>query len=474
MGDLPILAVDLDKTLIKGDLLYESFWECASKDLWALLQVVASLTAGKARFKANLARNTAIDPALLAYNNSVLEYIKEWRERGGRAVLVTATDQSIANATAHHLGLFDEVYGSDGTRNLKGRVKAGFLVERYGAGNYDYIGDAHADIPVWNSARRAITVGLSQKDRGQVHSLSGEVMHLSDPEHSSLSYINAIRPHQWSKNVLVFLPLIAAHEASIYVWVEALFAFFCFSLVASSVYVLNDLLDLSTDRIHPRKRNRPFASGAVSLQHGTLMVPALLLAGLLFGLGAQQPQFLLIMALYYATTMIYSVCLKRKLIVDICALAGLYTLRIFAGGAATGLPISEWLLAFSIFFFFSLAAVKRQGELVDVVKSGRGKANGRGYEGEDQLVVSMMALSSGYIAVLVLALYLDSPAVQELYNHPARLWGICLILLYWVSRMVMMAHRGIMDDDPIVFAMKDRVSRYCGVLILIVIIAGIM
>ena len=474
MADLPVLAVDLDKTLIKGDVLYETFWECASKDLWALFQAVGSLGSGKARFKANLARKTAIDPALLSYNNSVVDYIKEWRERGGKAVLVTATDQSIANATARHLGLFDEVYGSDGTRNLKGSVKAGFLVERYGAGNYDYIGDAHADMPVWESARRAITVGLSRKDRGRVHSLSGEVMHLSDPDHSSRSYLAAIRPHQWSKNILVFLPLIAAHEASIYVWLEALLAFFCFSLVASSVYVLNDLLDLSSDRVHPRKRNRPFASGAVSLQHGTLMVPALLLAGLLFGLGAQQPEFLLIMALYYATTMVYSLCLKRKLIVDICTLAGLYTLRIFAGGAATGLPISQWLLAFSIFFFFSLAAVKRQGELVEIVKSGRGRSNGRGYEGDDQLIVSMMALSSGYIAVLVMALYLDSPAVQELYNHPERLWGICLILLYWVSRMVMMAHRGWMDDDPIVFAVKDRVSRYCAALILIAIIAGIM
>lgn len=474
MDDLPVLAVDLDKTLIRSDVLYESFWDCASKDLWKLLHVLGSLAAGKAQFKASLARNTAIDPATLAYNDNVVDYIRNWRQQGGKAVLVTATDQSIANATAHHLGLFDEVYGSDGMRNLKGSTKAGFLVERYGAGNYDYIGDAHADIPVWSSARRAITVGLSQKERGLVHSLGGEVMHLSDSDHSSRPYLKAIRPHQWSKNILVFLPLIAAHEASIYSWLDAFFAFICFSLVASSVYVLNDLLDLSADRLHPRKRNRPFASGAIPLQHGTFMVPGLLLSGLLFGLMVQRTEFLLLMALYYATTMLYSIYLKRKLIVDICALAGLYSLRIFAGSAATGLPISEWLLAFSIFLFFSLAAVKRQGELVDIVKSGRGKARGRGYEGDDQLVVSMMALSSGYIAALVMALYLDSPEVRELYTHPTRLWGLCLILLYWVSRMVMMAHRGIMDDDPIVFAVRDRVSRYCGVLILIVIIAGIL
>ena len=474
MGELPVLAVDLDMTLIRSDVLYESLWHCASKDFWKLLKAMGSLAAGKAQFKANLARNTLIDPALFAYNDSVVDYIRQWREQGGKTILVTATDQSVANATAHHLGLFDEVYGSDGMRNLIGNTKAGFLVDRYGAGNYDYIGDADADIPVWNSARRAITVGLSPKERSRVHSLGGEVIHLSDATHKSQHYIRALRPHQWSKNLLVFLPLIAAHQASPDSWLQALFAFVCFSLIASSVYVLNDLLDLPADRLHPRKRNRPFASGAVPLKHGTLMVPVLLATGLLFGLCIQRAEFLAILALYYVATTVYSFVLKRKLIVDICALAGLYALRIFAGGAATGLPISEWLLAFSIFFFFSLAAVKRQGELVDAARCGRAKATGRGYESDDLLVVSMMALSSGYIAVLVMALYLDSPAVQQLYNHPIRLWGICPILLYWLSRMVMMTHRGRMHDDPIVFAMKDRVSRYCGVLVLIVIIAGIL
>lgn len=472
MTGLPVLAVDLDKTLVRSDVLYESFWDCASRDLGNLSRALACLKKGKAQFKAQLSRYVTIDPARLTYNHDVLDYIRKWREKGGRTVLVTATDQHVARGIADHLGLFDEVYGSDGVRNLKGREKAGFLVERYGAGNYDYIGDADADIPVWSSARRAITAGLSPRERDRVRSQGGEVLHLDVPRGGLRPYVEALRPHQWSKNILVFLPLIAAHEGSPSSWIAAIFAFLCFSLVASGVYVLNDLLDLSADRSHPRKRYRPLASGALPLDHGTLMVPGLLGGGLVLALFVWRLEFLAVMALYVVVTLAYSLGLKRKPVVDICTLAGLYTLRIFAGGAATGLPISEWLLAFSIFFFFSLAAVKRQGELVDVVNSGRGKPAGRGYEGNDHLILSMMAIGSGYVAVLVMALYLDTPNVRELYAHPVYLWGICPILLYWVSRMVMIAHRGRMDDDPIVFAVKDRTSRYCGALVLFVILVG--
>ncbi|MET3791703.1 UbiA family prenyltransferase [Aquamicrobium terrae] len=474
MDRLPILAVDLDRTLIDGNILHEAAWEYASRNIWGFLQALVLLLLGRAQFKAHLSRCVTVDPARLAYNPEVLDYIRDWRAQGGKAALVTATDQHVAKAIADHLGLFDEAHGSDGTHNLKGNRKAGFLVQRYGAGAYDYIGDAHADLPVWNSARKAITVGLSPMERNQVHSLGGEVVHLPGTRKDIGPYIKALRPHQWAKNVLVFLPLIASHETSPSMWFNGVAAFICFSLVASSVYVLNDLLDLSADRIHPRKCKRPLASGALPIEHGTWMVPALLLGGCLFGLLVQSLAFFGVIALYYLLTLAYSLSLKRKLIIDICTLAGLYTLRIFAGGTAAGLPISEWLLAFSIFFFFSLAAVKRQGELVDTAHSGHTKVAGRGYECDDRLIVSMMAVSSGYVADLVLALYLDSPTVRQLYAHPVYLWGICPILLYWISRMVMTAHRGWMDDDPIVFAMKDPVSRYCGVIVCLVITAGVV
>ena len=248
-------------------------------------------------------------------------------------------------------------------------------------------------------------------------------------------------------------------------------AFVAFSLIASSVYVLNDLLDLSADRSHPRKRKRPFAAGAIPIAHGTGMAAGLLLTGLLISalLGSQ---FLLVMLGYFALTTGYSLYLKRRLVVDICALAVLYTIRILAGAAATDLPVSVWLLAFSVFIFFSLAAVKRQAELVDGIASGKVTAHGRGYHVDDLSLVESMATSAGYVAVLVLALYVNSNAVSELYTAPQLLWGICLILLFWVSRMVMVTHRGRMHDDPVVFAIKDPVSRSCVILMAALGIAG--
>ena len=284
-------------------------------------------------------------------------------------------------------------------------------------------------------------------------------------------YLRVFRPHQWLKNGLIFLPLLAAHQFDQATFTKALMAFIAFSFVASSVYVLNDLVDVEADRAHPRKRNRPFASGAIPTSQGLFLwtVPLLIGAGIAWMLSME---FFIVLGGYYATTLAYSFYLKRRIVIDICILAGLYTFRIIAGGTATQLPLSVWLLAFSVFIFLSLAAVKRQAELVDGVASGTIKAHGRGYTTEDLPIVANMAISAAYVSVLVLALYLNSPAVQELYSQPYALWGICLILLYWLSRMVMIAHRGHMHDDPIVFAVKDRVSQLCFLIILIIAIIG--
>jgi 4-hydroxybenzoate polyprenyltransferase len=284
-------------------------------------------------------------------------------------------------------------------------------------------------------------------------------------------YVRAMRPHQWLKNVLVFLPMIAAHTLLVPTFLQALLAFAVFSLVASSVYVLNDLLDLSADRAHARKRNRPFASGAIPISTGTWLAPLLFIAGFLLAVPLGW-KFVGVMLAYYVTTMAYSLHLKRRIIIDICVLAGLYTLRILAGGVATNTPLSVWLLAFSIFFFFSLAAVKRQAELADALANNKIEAAGRGYRAPDLQLVTSMAISSGYVSVLVMALYANSPNVTQLYNHPSALWGVCLILFYWISRMVMVTHRRRMHDDPVVFAAKDRISQICLVLIAILGIAG--
>ena len=274
----------------------------------------------------------------------------------------------------------------------------------------------------------------------------------------AVAYFKSLRPHQWLKNLLVFLPMLAAHQLTADTFVQSFLAFIAFGLVASSAYVLNDLVDLAADRSHPRKRNRPLASGALPTTHGIWLTPLLFVAGLIFAalLGFD---FVLVMLGYYVATTAYSLDLKRRLIIDIFTLAALYTMRIIAGAVATGISLSVWLLAFSIFFFFSLAAIKRQAELVHGVACGEISAKGRGYHADDLPILPMMATSSGYASVLVMALYLNSPAVGELYSEPRALWGVCLVIFFWISRMVMLTHRGRMHDDPLVFAMTDLISH---------------
>ncbi len=284
-------------------------------------------------------------------------------------------------------------------------------------------------------------------------------------------HIRVLRPHQWMKNALIFIPVLAAHQFVGETLTKALLAFVSFSLVASSVYVLNDLVDVEADRAHPRKCKRPFASGAIPVTHGPILtaLPLILGSVVAYFLGWG---FVAVLLGYYVVTLAYSFWLKKRLVIDICVLAGLYTFRILAGSAATDIALSVWLLAFSVFFFLSLAAVKRQAELVDGIARGKLQASGRGYTTEDMPIVAMMAISAAYVSVLVFALYLSSSSVAELYATPAALWGICLVLLYWLSRMVMVTHRGLMHDDPIVFAVKDKTSLLCFLIIMGIVAFG--
>jgi 4-hydroxybenzoate polyprenyltransferase/phosphoserine phosphatase len=459
-----ILAVDLDGTLLRSNMLHETFWSAFASDWRTPFLAAAKLRSGKAQLKAMLAERSTVDVTVLPYDDEVIRFIQDWRERGGDVVLVTATDQRLADAIGAHLGLFDAVYGSDGRRNLKGGNKAAFLAERYGAGNYAYVGDTHADADVWRGSGHAVVKSRSPKVRALA--LSHASSHVIQPPQGSMAgLLRALRSHQWLKNLLVFLAIAGAHRlGDINLLLRAIGAFVAFSLVASSVYLVNDLLDLSADRAHARKRNRPFASGAAAIELGLPATVLLLAAGL--GIAALLgAKFLLVIAVYFVTTTAYSLSLKRFPIMDICVLAGLYTIRVLAGGVATDLPISVWLLAFSLFIFFSLAAVKRQAELVDAVKAGKLTIHGRGYHPEDLELVSQMATASGLVSVLVLTLYLSSDAVTRIYPRPEALWGVTPILLFWISRVIFKAHRGEMHDDPIVFAAKDKVSMVCGLLI---------
>lgn len=453
----PVLIVDLDGTLLRSDLLFETFWSALAADWRGPVRAALTLRAGRAALKRHLAAASAVDIATLPYDADVLAYVRDWRAAGGRTALVTASDEGLATRIADHLGVFDEVHGSDGTRNLKGAVKADFLTARFGDGGFAYMGDAPADLPVWERATKAITVNAPAGLRRRVAALGREVEHLGSARAAVGPYLKALRPHQWLKNILVFLPMIAGHRYDLATLGLSLMAFVAFSLVASAVYVLNDLLDLSADRAHPRKSRRPFASGKVPIAHGSWMAAGLLAGGVLVSASLGWA-FLGVMTVYFVATTAYSLHLKRRTIIDIVTLACLYTIRIVAGGVATGIALSVWLLAFSVFFFFALAAVKRQAELVDGVRRGQLAASGRGYHADDLPLISQFAVSAGYVSVLVMALYVNSPAVGELYSYPPALWGICLVLLYWITRMVMVTHRGGMHDDPVVYAAKDRKS----------------
>jgi 4-hydroxybenzoate polyprenyltransferase/phosphoserine phosphatase len=471
MATPPVLVVDLDGTLIRTDLLHESFWSALGRRWYVPFRALGHLFGGRAALKRWLAGRSRIDVATLPYDPIVLEMVAARRAAGDRIMLVTAAEQMLADRVAAHVGLFDEVAGSDGVVNLKGPEKAALLVRKYGSKGFDYLGDARADLPVWAEAAQAITIHASRRLRAEVDAVAPGALHLGAPQAWLRPALRAMRPHQWLKNLLVFVPVVAAHEMSLPPLSAATPAFVAFCLSASAVYVLNDLLDLRADRSHPRKRQRPFASGALTIKSGTWLFAGLAIAGLAVSafIGAQ---FVAMLLLYQVATTAYSLVLKRQAVIDICTLAGLYTLRIVAGGIATGIGLSVWLLAFSTFFFFSLAAAKRLAELTELEGLGGRLTLGRGYRVEDLPLVAGMALASGYVAVLVMALYINVPEVQALYYRPEMLWGICPILLYWISRVVLWAHRGEMPDDPVVFALRDRTSLQCLWLILALLVIG--
>ncbi|WP_284614428.1 UbiA family prenyltransferase [Aquabacterium humicola] len=458
------LVVDLDGTLIHTDMLHESALRVLRDKPWDTLYIPVWLAGGKALLKQRLALRSSFDPAGLPYNLDFLAWLREQRAGGRTLVLCTAADASIAEAIAQHLGLFDEVIASDGRTNLSGRHKADALAARYGARGFDYAGNSRADLPVWERAHGAVVVNASAALARQARTLCEVERIFPPPRVGFTGWRRALRLHQWLKNLLLFVPLAAGHRFDdAGAWLRLLLAFFAFSLCASAVYVANDLMDLESDRRHPRKRERGFASGHIPVWRGVVLAPVLLAGG--FALAAQVSQaFLGWMGLYFLATCAYSWGLKRIVLVDCLLLAMLYTLRIVAGTAAAQLQFSFWLLAFSVFLFLSLAFVKRYAELALQAGAGVEAPHGRGYRSSDSPLLQTMGVTSGYAAVLVLALYINSASVQYLYRAPELVWGTLPLVLFWISRMWMKAHRGQMHDDPLVFAVKDVPSLIAGLL----------
>jgi 4-hydroxybenzoate polyprenyltransferase len=465
------LCVDLDGTLVCTDTLWESVMVLLAGNPFQVPLVLLWLLRGRARLKQSLASRVSLDPAKLPYNQALLAYLQAQYALGRRLILVTAADREIAGRIAEHVSLFSEVLASDGVCNLKGNQKRAVLDERFGKQGYDYAGNSASDIVVWQGCKHAILVNASRAVSRRAAAVSSIEQEFRRERFPWQAVVSAIRPHQWIKNVLVFLPVITAHQIfnSTQIF-RAFLAMTAFSLCASSVYVLNDLLDLSSDRAHPRKRHRPFATGRLSIPLGLALIPLLLACSVEVSLWLPSI-FRLVLAIYYICTLAYSLSLKRRLLLDIFLLAGLYTLRVLAGSAATFIEPSAWLLAFCLFLFLSLALVKRFTELYDLKSRGAMTASGRGYSIIDIDAVGSLGANAGFMCVLVLALYINSPQVIPLYRFPWMLWFLCPLLLYWISRVWVLAYRGSIHDDPVLFAMRDRpsyiVGAFCGLILVL-------
>lgn len=464
------LVVDLDGTLLRSDLLLETGMAFVRHRPLKALRLFKWLVKGKATLKANLARAVDIDVTVLPYDPAVLDLVNSARNSGRKVVLATASHISLAERIAEHLGIFDQVLASDEKVNLSSHRKRDLLVEHFGVKGFDYVGNSSDDLSVWEVARDAYVVNPERgvERRAQAIGNVKEVM-LSNVA-GVKDWRKALRLHQWMKNILIFVPLLAAHQLGNYllIW-QGVMAFLFFGLCASSVYLLNDLLDLADDRHHGTKRFRPFASGRLSISSGIMVFPVLLF-GAFAGAALFLPwAFVATLVAYYILTFAYSLWLKRQMAVDVIALAALYTLRIIAGAAAFGLELTFWILAFSMFMFLSLALVKRYAELGEARRKGlTQKTRGRGYYPGDLEMISSLGASSGYLAVMVLALYIHDQATTSLYAHPQIIWLACPLLLFWVTRVWMLTHRGQMHDDPVVFAIRDRVSLMVGALFCLV------
>jgi 4-hydroxybenzoate polyprenyltransferase len=469
------LCVDLDGTLCRSDTLVEALLVLLKRAPWRLLWLPLWLLRGRAAFKQRVTRaafDAGFSVAQLPWQVELLDWLRSEAAHGRPLVLATGADAAIADAVAEHCGLFGRVFASDGHCNLTGPRKAAALVAAYGEQGFDYAGNERLDVTVWRHARAAVVAAATPRLLRAAAAVTPVVRQFAPPEGTSFSdWLKALRAHQWVKNLLVVLPLGLSHQLSTAGSMATLLAFVAFSLCASSVYLVNDLLDLPDDRQHRSKHRRPFAAGRLPLLHGLLAAPLLLAAA--FAVAATiNTGFMAVLAGYYLLTLAYSLALKRMPTVDVMTLAGLYTLRIIAGAAATGIAASFWLLAFSMFLFLSLSVAKRYAEMLAVKQSARLAASGRGYHVDDLPLLRSLGVSSGHAAVLLLAFYVNSPESQMLYRHPHLIWLLCPLLLYWISRVWMKTHRGLMYDDPLVFALKDDVSRAIALIGLAVLVAA--
>lgn len=458
-----VVVVDLDGTLVNSDMLMENLFLFLRLHPLRFFVLFVWLMGGKAHFKRRLADAVLPTVVDLPYNKALLAWLILRKEAGATLVLATASEKRIAQAVAGHLGVFDEVLGTEGT-NLSSSHKRAALVERFGEKGYEYVGNSSADLAVWHSAA---VIHVASPEWGALAAARKigkiEMIFENRPPYFR-TLIKAIRIHQWAKNLLLFVPLLASHRImEVQLLWNGLLAFIVFGCGASSVYLLNDLLDLPDDRQHPTKCQRPLAAGTLPIFHALVLIPVLLLGAFAVALWLLPIKFAGVLAAYYILTLAYSLWLKRVVMLDVVTLAMLYSVRVVAGAAAMALAATFWILAFCVFIFLSLAFVKRYTELCDARQKGKTeKSSGRSYYPADYELLASLGGASGYISVLVLALYINDAFSASLYRSPEWMWASVPILLFWLSRVWLLAHRGQMNDDPIVFALRDNMSRWVG------------
>ena len=461
VGERP-LCVDLDGTLLRIDTLHERLLALLLHQPWEAWRLPFWLLKGKAHFKCQLARRTHLAFATLPVSEEFLQFLRAEHAHGRKLILVTGSDAETARRIAERFPIFSEVLATEGEINLIGSRKQARLVEKFGVKGFDYAGNSGVDVPIWRAAKECIIVNAGAGLQGHVRREAESIRVFGGRTEWFGLLRRVLRVHQWPKNVLLLVPVITGHKlGEPLVLKQIALGIVAFCLCASSVYILNDLHDLEADRLHRTKRNRPFAAGEISVAAGLMLAPLLLVLAFLSSLWLPQP-FLAYLGTYCVGAALYSWWLKRVVMLDVLLLAGLYTLRILAGHGATGIAYSSWLLGFSLFSFLSLALLKRYIELHRLDPAQGGDVAGRGYRAEDLRVVPSMGLASGYVGALVLALYINSREVMELYTRPLLLLFICPLLLYWISRAWLLATRDQLDDDPVLFALRDKTSYLVG------------
>ena len=463
--------VDLDGTLLRTDLFHESVWRFIKRSPWKIFWLASIfILRGRAAAKTLLARKVSISPETLPYEKELIADLRRRKAAGQRLVLITAAHWRHARRVGRHLALFGATYGSSARENLKGKRKLARIRALCAGQPFGYAGDSASDRPIWRAAQQVILVNAPRRDVAEAKAAGRVQLVITSRPPAWRAVIREMRLHQWAKNALLFVPLLTSHtygegpRALL-----ALAAFLVFGLAASGHYFLNDLLDLDADRAHARKSNRPLASGNLSLGMGLAGALVLPLFAFALSVAILPWYFTATLGAYFILTNLYSFYLKRVSTADIVALAMLYTVRVVAGAIAISVVISSWLLAFSMFVFISLAYLKRYIELAARTEAG---IRGRGYSGTDAETMFSLGIANSTAAIVVLAFYISSAEVKILYNEPEILWGLCLLMLYWTNRIWIGARRGKIHDDPIVFAIRDRVSLAVGLLSLAVVLAA--